>query len=98
MSIGKLKKIQLVRYSTPRPAGSEFLKKHTGARGRGTRGLLQRFRLDPSGPMSGAAGEVVGMPDTAPRLSETAAVIESDLVSAEPQCSVELNTICFGGL
>src|SRR6266851_4206388 len=38
------------------------------------------------------------MPDTPPRLSETAAVIESDLVSAEPQRSVELNTIFLGGL
>jgi predicted PurR-regulated permease PerM len=38
------------------------------------------------------------MPDTAPRLSETAAVMESDPVSIEPQRSVELNTIFLGGL
>jgi predicted PurR-regulated permease PerM len=45
-----------------------------------------------------AASEVVRMPDTAARLPETAPVGESDLEPAEPQHSVQLNTVFLGGV
>jgi predicted PurR-regulated permease PerM len=45
-----------------------------------------------------AASEVVRMPDTAARVPETAPVGESDLEPAEPQHSVQLNTVFLGGV